>query len=76
MKVLPPLNQAPVLSVTNSNSAATELSNNGISTTLGNAIKLLLTGTDNDLVPAKDNLKIALVSKTAKWQRKDLRSQR
>ena len=64
VKVLPPLNQPPQLTVTNKNSTATTLSNNSINMILGPAIDLLLTGTDGDVLPTKDNLKIELVKKT------------
>lgn len=61
LKLLPPLNQAPLLTITNNTPAAYVLYNNGISLTLGPPVELILTGTDADLVPTKDNLKIELV---------------
>ncbi len=64
MKVLPPLNLAPQLTITNQNTPSTVLSNNIMSSLLGNSVQLLLTGTDGDVVPAKDNLKIQLIKQT------------
>jgi len=62
MKVFPPINHAPQLMMTNLNSPATLVNNdNSISTILGNAIQLVLTGTDSDVIPAKDNLTLELV---------------
>jgi hypothetical protein len=60
--ILPPLNQPPVLSVSNKNVVNTVLNNNSINMILGPTIDLQFTGTDSDVVPAKDNLKLALVS--------------
>lgn len=64
VKILPPLNQPPLLSVSNMNAAATALNNNTINMILGPSIDLQLTGTDADAVPKKDNLKLALISQT------------
>ncbi|MBY0433280.1 MAG: gliding motility-associated C-terminal domain-containing protein, partial [Cyclobacteriaceae bacterium] len=61
VKILPPLNQAPTLTVSNNNAPATTLYNNSVSTILGNKIDLLLTGIDADVVPAKDSIKIELI---------------
>ena len=61
IKLLPPLNQAPVLAVVNNNSAATELSGSVLSVTLGASIDLLLTGLDVDAIPAKDTLNMNMV---------------
>ncbi len=58
--VLRPLNKAPVLSLTNNNSEATQLSNGVLSVTMGARIDLLLSGTDGDAVPVKDNLTLGL----------------
>ena len=58
--VLRPVNKAPVLSLTNNNPGATELSNGVLSLTLGASIDLLLSGVDADAVPAKDNLTLDL----------------
>ncbi len=62
--VLKPLNQAPQLVVTNDNTANTLLSNNNISMVRGPEVKLLLSGTDADLLPKKDNLTLQLVGTT------------
>ncbi len=63
VKILPPLNQPPLLSVSNNNAVATSLYKNGINMILGPSIDLLLTGTDGDVIPDKDNLTIELVKK-------------
>jgi len=60
LTVLPPLNQAPVLSVANVNHDQTTLSSDVISLTRGGTIDLRFTGTDGDATPAKDNLKLQL----------------
>ena len=65
LKILPPLNQPPVLSVVNKNTSSTALYNNGINIILGPTIELQLTGTDGDLVPLKDNLTLDLVTNPA-----------
>lgn len=64
VKILPPANQPPVLSVANGTTATAALQNNTISMILGSSIDFQLTGTDADAVPVKDNLKLALVSQT------------
>ncbi len=61
MTILPPLNQAPRITVTNKNTATTTLYNNALSTVLGPPIELLITGTDADLLPEKDNLILDLI---------------
>jgi hypothetical protein len=61
LKVLPPLNQAPVLGLLNNNSEATDLSGGVLSVTLGASIDLVLTGLDGDAIPAKDTLKLEMV---------------
>ncbi len=61
LKVLPPINQPPLLTITNNTPAAYILYKNSVNLTLGPAIELIITGTDADLVPTKDNLKIDLV---------------
>ncbi len=58
--VLRAVNNAPVLSLTNNNPGATQLSNGVLSVTMGASIDLLLSGTDADAVPVKDNLTLAL----------------
>ncbi|CAN5431720.1 hypothetical protein BH09BAC3_BH09BAC3_07060 [soil metagenome] len=64
LKILPPLNAAPQLTIINQNSAATTLSSdNKISMILGENVQLLLTGRDADVIPGKDNLKLDLVKK-------------
>jgi hypothetical protein len=60
VKILPPLNQPPKLLITNRNTPATQFYNNGISIILGQSIDLLFTGTDADITPIKDNLKLEL----------------
>ena len=61
VKILPPVNQAPVLGVLNNNPNV-NLAGNVISMTLGGSIDLLLTGTDGDVTPVKDALTIGLTS--------------
>lgn len=56
VKILPPLNQPPVLSVVNNNVAQTVLAGDVLSVTRGNAIDLLFTGTDGDATPTPDKL--------------------
>src|SRR4029077_20718545 len=64
IKVLPPLNQPPTLTIANANPSATSLSfSNTIDMIIGPPIQLLLTGTDSDVAPAKDNLTIELIRK-------------
>lgn len=60
LTVLPPLNQAPALSVTNNNAEQTTLAADVLTLTRGATINLQFTGTDGDLLPAKDNLKLQL----------------
>lgn len=62
VKILPPDNQAPALTIVNQNSALTTLANNTLSVTRGPSINLLVTGTDGDVSP-QDNLKIELVTR-------------
>ena len=62
VKILPPLNQPPMLSVSN-NSVAGALSSNVLSMILGPPIELVLTGTDADFFPKQDSLTIELISK-------------
>jgi hypothetical protein len=62
VKVLPPLNQPPALTVANANPSATNLSlANTIEMTVGPPVQLVLTGTDPDVSPVKDNLTIELI---------------
>jgi len=51
VKVLPPLNQPPLLTMINNNPAQTELSGGVLTVTRGAAIDLLFTGTDANVVP-------------------------
>lgn len=60
VKVLPPANHAPVLSVFNQNADHTDFVDGVLSVTLGASIDLLLTGNDADVTPAKDNLTLKL----------------
>ncbi|HWA32961.1 MAG TPA: hypothetical protein VG737_02475, partial [Cyclobacteriaceae bacterium] len=62
VKILPPLNHAPQLSLVNQNATQTTLSANVMSLTRGPAINLVLRGTDADTAPEQDNLKLQLVS--------------
>ncbi len=62
LKILRPLNQPPVLTVTNRNVPATTLYNNSIVMFRGPSIDLLLSGTDADINPTKDNLKLELTN--------------
>jgi hypothetical protein len=62
VKILPPLNRAPQLSMINQNATQTTLSGNSMSITRGPAINLMLRGTDADTTPEQDNLKLKLVS--------------
>ena len=64
LKVLPPLNQPPLLTITNNTPNAYVLYNNTVNLTLGPPIELILTGTDGDFNPTKDNLKIDLVKES------------
>ncbi|NOT75681.1 MAG: hypothetical protein HOP08_12205 [Cyclobacteriaceae bacterium] len=62
VKILPPPNLKPQLVVVNENSSETTLTSDyRMSMTVGNAVRLSLTGTDGDNFPAKDNLKLELV---------------
>lgn len=56
VKILPPMNQPPKLTMVNNNTAQTVLAGDVLSVTRGNAIDLLFTGTDGDATPAQDNL--------------------
>lgn len=58
--VLPPINQRPALSVINNNPSETSLSQDVLTLTRGAAISLTLLGTDTDVIPAKDLLKLRL----------------
>lgn len=60
VQILPPINQAPALTVLN-RSPTTSLTSNGIEMILGQSIDLLLTGIDADVTPIQDNLKLQLV---------------
>lgn len=60
VKVLPPINHAPVLSVVNNNNAITPLVGGVMEVTMGASIDLLLTGIDTDVVPDKDSLDLHL----------------
>ncbi len=62
VKLLPPINQPPHLSVINQNATATTLSANAMNITRGPSINLMLRGTDADTTPEQDNLKLQLVS--------------
>jgi hypothetical protein len=60
LTVLPPVNQAPSLSVINANPEQTALSSDVLTMTRGATINLQFTGLDNDVNPTPDNLKIQL----------------
>lgn len=60
LTVLPPLNQPPQLSVVNGNAEMTSLAADELVMTRGATINLLFTGTDADVSPAKDNLRLQL----------------
>ncbi len=62
VKVLPPLNHAPQVSIINQNATATSLSGNTMSITRGPSINLMVQGTDADTTPEPDNLKLQLVA--------------
>ena len=62
VKILPPVNHAPMLNVANNNSSATELANGDISIILGSTVDLMLSGKDTDVVPKKDKLRLELVT--------------
>jgi hypothetical protein len=64
VKVLPPINNKPLLTVLSNNGIAIE--NNTLNITLGQSIELNLVGTDADLTPAKDNLTLALAKAAGK----------
>ena len=63
VKILPPLNRPPLLTVVDKNTAATVSNNSTIIMVLGTPITLSLTGTDADVFPDKDQIKIELT----KW---------
>ncbi len=60
LTVLPPINQRPALSVINNNASETTLAQDVLTLTRGAAINLTLLGTDADVVPVKDKLKLQL----------------
>lgn len=60
LTILPPLNQPPQLSVMNGNAEMTSLTGDELVMTRGTSINLLFTGTDADVFPSKDNLKLQL----------------
>lgn len=60
LTVLPPLNQGPVLSLVNGNAEGTSLSGEVLTMTRGATIQLDFIGTDADVAPAKDLLKLRL----------------
>jgi hypothetical protein len=60
LTILPPLNKPPQLSVTNGNAEMTSLAGDELVMTRGTSINLLFTGTDADVFPSKDNLKLQL----------------
>ncbi|HRI78115.1 MAG TPA: gliding motility-associated C-terminal domain-containing protein [Cyclobacteriaceae bacterium] len=62
VKILPPVNQPPVLSMVNRNTPATLVYGNGLNIVRGQSIDLLFTGTDADTHPVKDNLKLQLTT--------------
>lgn len=60
LKLLPPLNQPPQLSMANANPELTALAGDELTMTRGATINLLFTGTDPDVSPFKDSLKLQL----------------
>jgi len=62
--VLPPLNNAPGLSVVNNNAEYTSLAADVLTITRGAKIDLALKGLDPDLLPEKDSLKIQLADQS------------
>ncbi len=56
--VLPPVNQAPSLTVVNANENETTLTGDVLTLLRGAAINLQFVGTDTDVLPAPDNLRI------------------
>lgn len=61
VKVLPPLNEKPMLTFTNLNPAQTTFVSNATTLTRGPEIKFSLTGTDADVTPSKDHLVLELI---------------
>lgn len=64
VKVLPPINNKPVLTIASLNNLV--IKNSTLDVTLGQSIELTLAGTDADVIPAKDNLQLALAQATGK----------
>jgi hypothetical protein len=60
LTVLPPLNQPPQLSVVNGNAEMTSLTGDELVMTRGATINLMFTGTDADVSPTKDKLRLQL----------------
>lgn len=58
--ILPPLNQPPSLSVFNDNPTATTFSDNTLTLTRGASINLTFIGTDTDMTPLQDGLRLQL----------------
>jgi hypothetical protein len=64
VKVLPPINNKPFLTIASLNNLP--IKNSTLDVTLGQSIELNLTGTDADVFPAKDNLQLTLAQATGK----------
>jgi hypothetical protein len=64
VKVLPPINNKPVLTIASLNNLV--IKNSSLDVTLGQSIELTLAGTDTDVIPTKDNLQLALTQATGK----------
>jgi hypothetical protein len=64
VKVLPPTNNKPFLTMASLNNLP--IKNSTLDVTLGQSIELNLTGTDADVFPAKDNLQLTLTQATGK----------
>ncbi len=65
-----PVNHPPRLDVVNNNPGATQLDGDVLTLTRGAAIDLTLVGTDADVLPLKDKLKLALGDQTGNTQPK------